>query len=48
MEQAFTGLKQTRSSAKPAVPLYDFQAMSRLMGFDEVSAFDAKYRDTAI
>lgn len=46
MEAAFTGLKQTRSSAEPAVPLYDFQAMSRLMGFDAVSAFDRKYRDT--
>lgn len=45
MEKAFTGLKETRSSAKPAVPLYEFQAMSRLMGFDEVSAFDKQHRD---
>ena len=45
METAFTGLKATRSSAQPAAPLYEFQAMSRLMGFDEVSAFDKKHRD---
>jgi len=45
MEQAFAGLKEQRSSAQLAVPLYDFQAMSRLMGFDEVSAFDRKHRD---
>jgi len=46
MEAAFTGLKERRSSAQLAVSLYDFQAMSRLMGFDEVSAFDRQYRDT--
>jgi len=46
MEAAFTGLKERRSSAQPAASLYDFQAMSRLMGFDEVSAFDRQYRDT--
>ncbi|MSQ60459.1 MAG: isocitrate lyase/PEP mutase family protein [Betaproteobacteria bacterium] len=45
MEKAFAGLKEKRSSAEPAVPLYEFQAMSRLMGFGEVSAFDRKYRD---
>jgi 2-methylisocitrate lyase-like PEP mutase family enzyme len=44
MEKAFAGLKEKRSSVEPAAPLYDFQAMSRLMGFDEVSAFDRKYR----
>jgi hypothetical protein len=27
------------------VPLYDFQAFSRLMGFDWVSEFDRRYRD---
>jgi 2-methylisocitrate lyase-like PEP mutase family enzyme len=46
MDKAFAGLKEHRSSVEPAVPLYEFQAMSRLMGFDEVSAFDRKYRDT--
>ncbi len=46
METAFTGLKEKRSSAPPAVPLYNFQAMSKLMGFDEVSAFDKQYRDS--
>jgi 2-methylisocitrate lyase-like PEP mutase family enzyme len=45
MERAFAGLKEERSSVEPAVPLYEFEAMSRLMGFDEVSAFDRKYRD---
>ena len=29
----------------PAAPLYNFQVMSKLMGFDEVSAFDKQYRD---
>ncbi len=45
MEKAFAGLKEKRSSAEPVVPLYEFQAMSRLMGFDDVGAFDRKYRD---
>jgi 2-methylisocitrate lyase-like PEP mutase family enzyme len=45
MERAFVALKEKRSSLAPPVPLYEFQAMSRLMGFDEVSAFDRKYRD---
>ena len=47
MELAFTSLRDKRSSLDPGVPLYEFQAMSRLMGFDEVSAFDRKYRDAA-
>ena len=45
METALTGLKDKRSSVPPAAPLYNFQAMSKLMGFDEVSAFDKQYRD---
>jgi 2-methylisocitrate lyase-like PEP mutase family enzyme len=45
MEKAFAGLQEKGSSVEPAVPLYEFQAMSRLMGFDEVSAFDRRYRD---
>jgi 2-methylisocitrate lyase-like PEP mutase family enzyme len=45
MERAFASLKDKRTSLEPPVPLYEFQAMSRLMGFDEVSAFDRKYRD---
>ncbi|MFN0317173.1 MAG: oxaloacetate decarboxylase [Burkholderiales bacterium] len=44
MEKAFAGLKEKRSSAEPAVPVHEFQAMSRLMGFGDVSAFDRKYR----
>lgn len=47
METAFTSLRDRRSSLEPGIPLYDFQAMSRLMGFDEVTAFDRKYRDAA-
>lgn len=43
MERAFEGLKATGSSLDPRAPLYDFQAMSRLMGFDDVSAFDRKW-----
>jgi 2-methylisocitrate lyase-like PEP mutase family enzyme len=38
-------LKEKRSSVEPGAPLYEFQAMSRLMGFDEVGAFDRRYRD---
>ena len=45
METALNGLKKQRSSVPPAAPLYNFQAMSKLMGFDEVSAFDKQYRD---
>lgn len=43
MESVFQSLKDTGSSLKPPVPLYDFQSMSRLMGFDDVSAFDRKW-----
>jgi 2-methylisocitrate lyase-like PEP mutase family enzyme len=45
MERAFSALKDRRTSLEPPVPLYEFQAMSRLMGFDQVNAFDRKYRD---
>ena len=43
MEKVYADLKVKRSSTDPSVPLYDFQAMSKLMGFDEVSAFDKRY-----
>lgn len=43
MAHVFQGLKDTRSSLNPPAPLYDFQSMSSLMGFDEVSAFDRKW-----
>lgn len=43
-ERAYAALKSTGSSAKLDVPLYDFKAMSALMGFDGVAEFDRQYR----
>lgn len=45
MEKAYAGLQAQGSSAGLAQPLYEFQGMSRLMGFDEVSAFDRRHAD---
>lgn len=43
-EQAYATLKKTGSSLNLPVPLFDFQKMSSLMGFDGVAEFDRKYR----
>lgn len=43
LEGAYAGLKATGSSSRRDVPLYDFQKMSALMGFDWVAEFDRKY-----
>jgi 2-methylisocitrate lyase-like PEP mutase family enzyme len=45
MRNAYAGLKARGSSVEPGVELYAFQEFSRLMGFDDISAFDNKYRD---
>jgi hypothetical protein len=42
IEAALSDLKAGRQSS---VPLYDFKAFSTLMGFDQVSEFDRRYRD---
>lgn len=42
LESAYGELQASRPVS---VPLYDFQAFSRLMGFDWVSEFDRRYRD---
>ncbi|MEJ2121390.1 MAG: isocitrate lyase/PEP mutase family protein [Alphaproteobacteria bacterium] len=47
MRNAFGQLKAQGSSDKVDVPLYPFKDFSALMGFDEVTAFDEKYRESA-
>jgi 2-methylisocitrate lyase-like PEP mutase family enzyme len=47
MRQAFGQLKREGSSDTVDVPLYPFEEFSALMGFEEVTAFDAKYREIA-
>ncbi|MDQ0140905.1 isocitrate lyase/PEP mutase family protein [Cupriavidus necator] len=49
-ERAYATLKTSGSSSALTVPLYDFNKMSALMGFDWVGEFDLKHRridDTA-
>lgn len=43
-EQAYATLKATGSSSSLKAPVYDFQKMSTLMGFDGIAEFDRKYR----
>ena len=43
-EQAYAALKANGSSSGSKAPLYDFQKMSALMGFDGVAEFDRNYR----
>jgi len=47
MRNAFGQLKDKGSSDAIDVPLYPFGDFSALMGFDEVTAFDEKYRESA-
>lgn len=44
LESAYQELKAAGSSAKLAVPLYDFAKFSALMGFDRIAEFDRRYR----
>lgn len=44
LERAYRELKSTGTSKDIALPLYDFQKFSALMGFDDVAAFDRRYR----
>ena len=47
MRDAFEQLKTKGSSSAVDTPLYPFEAFSALMGFEEVTAFDEKYRERA-
>ena len=44
LERAYGELKARGSSRELSVPLYDFKRFSALMGFDDVAAFDRRYR----
>jgi 2-methylisocitrate lyase-like PEP mutase family enzyme len=43
LQAVYGTLKQNGSTAGMAHPLFEFQAFSSLMGFDEVAQFDSKY-----
>ncbi len=43
MAQVYSGLKQQGSSAGSTQPLYDFAELTRLMGFEDVWAFEKRY-----
>jgi 2-methylisocitrate lyase-like PEP mutase family enzyme len=48
VERALLSLKTTGTSLNPDVPLYDFNEFSRLIGFEEVWAFEKRWaRDRA-
>jgi 2-methylisocitrate lyase-like PEP mutase family enzyme len=44
MQGVYQTLLTDKSSAKVTQPLYDFQAFSKLMGFDWVSQFDQQFK----
>jgi 2,3-dimethylmalate lyase len=48
LERAYSELKANGSSKDISVPLYPFQRFSRLMGFDEVAAFEKKYLEKGV
>lgn len=43
MEQALIGLKESGTTINASVPLFDFQEFCRLIGFEDVWAFDQKW-----
>ncbi len=43
LESVYGTLKRTGTSHEVNVPLYDFEAFSRMVGFEDVWAFDEKY-----
>jgi 2-methylisocitrate lyase-like PEP mutase family enzyme len=45
LESVYAGIKARGSSVGGETPLYPFPAMSQLMGFDEVAAFDRAHRE---
>ena len=46
MTQVYQQFKDTGSSAKGATPLYDFADLTKLMGFEDVWAFEKRYAET--
>jgi 2-methylisocitrate lyase-like PEP mutase family enzyme len=44
MDRMLRNLKEHGTSINPDIPLYDFQYFGRINGFDEVYAFEAKWR----
>jgi 2-methylisocitrate lyase-like PEP mutase family enzyme len=45
MADVYHGLRQHGSSAGTSVPLYDFAELTRLMGFEDVWAFEQRYAE---
>jgi 2-methylisocitrate lyase-like PEP mutase family enzyme len=45
MADVYQGLRQHGSSAGTSVPLYDFAELTRLMGFEDVWAFEQRYAE---
>lgn len=46
MADVYQGLRQQGSSAGTSVPLYDFADLTRLMGFEDIWAFEQRYAET--
>jgi 2-methylisocitrate lyase-like PEP mutase family enzyme len=46
MADVYQGLLQHGSSAGTSVPLYDFADLTRLMGFEDIWAFEQRYAET--
>ena len=46
MTQVYQQFKDTGSSANSPTPLYDFADLTRLMGFEDVWAFEKRYAET--
>ena len=46
LEELYQQFKDTGSSAKGSTPLYDFADLTRLMGFEDVWAFEKRYAET--
>ena len=46
MTQVYQQFKDTGSSAKGDTPLYDFADLTKLMGFEDVWAFEKRYAET--
>ena len=46
MTQVFKQLKESGSSSNMTVPLYDFGDLTKLMGFEDVWAFEKRYAET--
>jgi hypothetical protein len=46
MTQVYQQFKDTGSSANGPTPLYDFADLTRLMGFEDVWAFEKRYAET--